>query len=528
MEIVSWLWAEFEKSSPLANFLQIGSASLAAGALIYRVIRKRQVRETEIRRNLEESVHLKSEKIQDLEKQLAREQAFNPHNWLNEFEAVIKKGNYETAIMALFEDLSDSDEVLSRAHFELSKFFAATSPDGGFLSLSHALRHARVAHYLRPQDKSRTRLLRNVEAALLREGKLKNADLMDAPSSSLPNDLIDFFGENESSPEQLLDFLLRVAHQHFTEDRVDIAERILQRALSIARRRLGVASRDTLSIAIRYAATLVQLDRYQEALFAYDEALPFLDAVFGPLHAETVEAKVQRVMVIYFLDKPEQLAEAERLAVVLVEHFGNGDGFSLRARFAVAQSRVHLTEYREGLEELDALIPDLEKGLGALTQETLHARLFRATVLQAKGRHSEAIAGFEQVLPTLQKALGTRHRATIQAQIHLADCLLAGDKAGSAAKILDHLIPDLVAVYGADSDKTLLLREKRATIISRLGRWAEAVSEIRECVRIRSEGKGESHPDTLRAAEIRDQILGTAWAPKIAPDHNSGSASGQA
>jgi thioredoxin-like negative regulator of GroEL len=85
------------------------------------------------------------------------------------------------------------------------------------------------------------------------------------------------------------------------------------------------------------------------------------------------------------------------------------------------------------------------------------------TVLDARGRSSEALPLLRQAMAMRTAEFGTEHRLTVESETALAKCLLRLRKYGEAESLLAHVEKALAKTEPVDAQRLSLIRADLAT-----------------------------------------------------------------
>jgi len=147
----------------------------------------------------------------------------------------------------------------------------------------------------------------------------------------------------------------------------------------------------------------------------------------------------------------------------------------------------------------EALLPDMERVLGADHPDTLTMRNNLAADYQDAGRAAEAIPLFEQTLADRERVLGADHAHTLHTRGNLAAAYQVAGRTAEAITLHEQTLADRERVLGADDPSILRARGNLAAAYQVAGRAAEAIPLFEQTVADMERVLGADHPDTLRA-----------------------------
>jgi len=185
---------------------------------------------------------------------------------------------------------------------------------------------------------------------------------------------------------------------------------------------LGADHVDTLTAAQMLANSLLRLGKAEEALPHASAAAQGFANRFGEAHAQT---QASLVAMAFAYEETGQLAQAESIYQRLI-----------------ATQRLSTT----------------------LHTESLSVRNNYAMLLQAQGRHREAVAQLAELLPIVERQLGREHPYYAIFQSNFGLCLAADGQTDQARRELDEAIVSLEKALGSEHERTRTARERRAAL----------------------------------------------------------------
>ncbi|MGZ3480327.1 MAG: tetratricopeptide repeat protein [Myxococcaceae bacterium] len=272
------------------------------------------------------------------------------------------------------------------------------------------------------------------------------------------------------------------------------AVELLQRAVAVRTRVLGVDDPDTLRSSSKLGATYTRSARYPEAERVLANALDRSRRVNGPDHPDTLG----------------MLGNLGTLAM-------------FQGRFAHA-------------EELDRrVLEGRRRVLGAEHPDTLTAMNNLALVVADQGRLEEAEPLHRQVLGVRTRVLGSEHPDTLASMNNLGLLLRNQDRAAEAEALFRQTVEIRLRVLGPEHPDTLGSVSNLANTLMDQHRAAEAEKLYRETLAIEQRVLGPDHPNTFlatmglaaaltdqghrREAEALDRALWKAQQRVLGPTH---------
>ena len=156
--------------------------------------------------------------------------------------------------------------------------------------------------------------------------------------------------------------------------------------------------------------------------------------------------------------------------------------------YQAGQTDAAIAAGREGLARMREILPPDHPSNGNMLANM-------ASLLYRQGRPNDALDFARRAFEVQEKAAGgpTQNSAAIRSIY--ASALIANGDYADAITFLDAALPILVDQLGAESDRTLLARTYRATALSQLERYDEALAEQRAVALISDSKLPEFHRD---------------------------------
>ncbi len=156
-----------------------------------------------------------------------------------------------------------------------------------------------------------------------------------------------------------------------------------------------------------------------------------------------------------------------------------------------------MSNAREALREVSALLPRIAAARGSDDAMTLKARTHLATCTGRSGDAREALRLYQELLPDHVRVLGPDHRSTLVTRAWVAYYTGRLGDAGEALRLYQELLLDHVRVYGPDHRETLATRHQVAHYTGELGDAGHALRLFRELLPDEIRALGPDHRYTL-------------------------------
>jgi serine/threonine protein kinase len=244
------------------------------------------------------------------------------------------------------------------------------------------------------------------------------------------------------------------------------AQPLLERALEIQRRVLGVEHSDTLRSMGTLAAVLAYEGHYPEAEKLQRETLEIRRRVLGPEHPDTLESR-------------------HLLAATLVYDSHESEAEKLERETLAIRRRV----------------------LGSENQATLASMSLLAFALEGEGRFSESERLFRETIDSQRRILGSEHPDTLLSISNLVHVLEYENNFREAESLSREALQIQRRVLGPEHPDTLYSMSNLACALMEKGSNAEAEKLQRETLEIQRRVLGPEHPDAIASMEHLSEIL---------------------
>ncbi|HSN72916.1 MAG TPA: tetratricopeptide repeat protein, partial [Steroidobacteraceae bacterium] len=153
----------------------------------------------------------------------------------------------------------------------------------------------------------------------------------------------------------------------------------------------------------------------------------------------------------------------------------------------------------ESLEIRRELLPVMQRVLGADHAHTLTMAANLGASLDSLGRHAEAVELFTEVARGLADSLGAQHSTTLYWRAVLAYELDAVGRTDEARELIDETVRLAAALDEPLSSDMIEIRYMHAALLSRWGRFEEALAELEPSIAPLIAARGLQSPRTQKA-----------------------------
>jgi|HubBroStandDraft_6_1064221.scaffolds.fasta_scaffold00083_8 serine/threonine protein kinase len=253
------------------------------------------------------------------------------------------------------------------------------------------------------------------------------------------------------------------------------AQSLLEEALEIDRRTLGLDNEQTLGTMNALAAVLALQGRRADAEKLAREAVDHSRQKFGVRNANTLKS-MHNLEVI--LSTEGQYPEAEALAHEVLDNarplLGPENPDTIIYTASLAATENSLGRYPEAEKLLSEAVDLQKKTLGPDHPSTIHSMNNLAMTLSESGRPAEAEKIAREVLETERRVLGPEHPETVAATSNLANYISDQGRYAEAAKLQRETLDIERRVFGPNHPETLRTMDNLANSLSELGQYDEA------------------------------------------------------
>jgi eukaryotic-like serine/threonine-protein kinase len=280
------------------------------------------------------------------------------------------------------------------------------------------------------------------------------------------------------------------------------AQPLLERAVEIQRRVLGLRNPDTLRSMHLLATVIADQGHYAEAEKLYRETLDIQRRALGPEHPDTL-ISMRRLAITLCVEG--RCDEAEKLQRETLDTqrrvLGPEHPATLDSMWDLTNTLKAEHRYAEA-EKLDRATLDIRRRvLGPEHPDTLRAMEGLAYTMLFEVRFAEAEKLFRETLDIQRRILGPEHPDTLDSAEGLAYALQLEGRYADGEKLLRETLDIQRRVLGPEHPDTLMSQGGLAMMLKDEGRYAEAEKLQRETLEAARRVFGPEHPNTLGSLE---------------------------
>ena len=276
------------------------------------------------------------------------------------------------------------------------------------------------------------------------------------------------------------------------------ADALLQRALEIQRKQLGVKSPEALKSAISLAGGWNAESRYPEAEKLARATLTALQQDLGVNHRDTLSAES---LLGNILDNEGRYADAEKLSRQVVDTatrvFGVNDKLTREADSKLAIDLAYQGKFAEAEKTFRELWETDQRLLGPDHPESLRNAANLASTLLQESKLTEAEKQFRMVLELNRRVFGPDHPNTLMDAGNLALTLEIEQRHGEAEKLFRETLAVKRRVLGVEHRSTLVTAGNLSDVLVAEGKYREAEKLIQSTLDAERRTLGPAHSDFL-------------------------------
>ncbi|HZU39166.1 MAG TPA: serine/threonine-protein kinase [Gemmataceae bacterium] len=234
----------------------------------------------------------------------------------------------------------------------------------------------------------------------------------------------------------------------------------------------------------------------------------------GPDHPDTL-ATVSSLARTY-LDASKPKDAADLFGQVLDwrrEHLGPGHADTLASMSDLARCYYRLKQHGKALQLREELVRLRQASLGAEHRDTLESMYHLANSYAAMRRIPEALPILQQILAQLTEKLGLDHPDTLRIMNNVANCYAGVDEQHKSLELHRKVLDLRSTSLGSDHPDTLDSAYNVAIMCSRVGRYAEAVTGLKDALARQEAKLGPEH----RYSTVKS-MNALAWLLANCPD----------
>ena len=282
------------------------------------------------------------------------------------------------------------------------------------------------------------------------------------------------------------------------------SDKTLKKAIAVSNEELGGEHKTILTIIDALASNSRFQGRYKEAEELGKENLKTLRRTLGTKHYLTISSMKTLSDVLY---EQERYEESEELQMSVVELCLETRG-EHHHQTLIAMSNLALSYKEQGrLEDAKNLaiyvLEGMQNILGKEHSSTLEALGCLAGIYSSLGRLNEAEKLASHALDKLRNVLGNDHPNTIYAEARVVMIYAAQEKFEESIDMRRQVIDNFKRVLGPNHPAVMREMAGLSSYLKSIGRVEEAVTVLRERLRLQMEGLGSEAIATTRTLDQR-------------------------
>ncbi|OBT95198.2 hypothetical protein VE01_07633 [Pseudogymnoascus verrucosus] len=282
------------------------------------------------------------------------------------------------------------------------------------------------------------------------------------------------------------------------QGRYEEAESMIQRALEGRERELGVNHLDTLTSVSNLALVLRSQGKYKEAELMNRRALEGRERELGVNHPDTLTSVSNLALV---LDRQGRYEEAELMNRRALEGRERELGVNHPHTLTSVNNLALVLDSQGRYEEAELMnrraLEGYERELRVNHPDTLTSVSNLASVLQSQGRYEEAELMNRRALEGRERELGVNHPDTLTSVSNLALLLDSQGRYEEAELMNRRALEGYERELRVNHPDTLTSVSNLALVLDSQGRYEEAELMNRRALEGRERELGVNHPDTL-------------------------------
>ncbi|KFZ24249.1 hypothetical protein V502_01272 [Pseudogymnoascus sp. VKM F-4520 (FW-2644)] len=288
------------------------------------------------------------------------------------------------------------------------------------------------------------------------------------------------------------------------------AEPILQEAIVVRERELGVNHPYTLTSVISLASVLRSQGKYEEAESMGRRALEGSERELGVNHLHTLTSVTNLASVLRSQGKYEEAESMNRRAL---ERYERELGINHLHTLISVGNLALVLESQGKYEEAESMsrraLVGRERELGVNHPDTLTSVNNLALVLESQGKYKEAESMSRLALVGMERELGVNHPSTLASVGNLALVLESQGKYKEAESMSRRALVGRERELGVNHPSTLTSVSNLASVLQSQGKYEEAESMSRRAL----EGRERSSGSTIQTRSIASTSWLSFWLP---------------
>jgi tetratricopeptide (TPR) repeat protein len=291
----------------------------------------------------------------------------------------------------------------------------------------------------------------------------------------------------------------------------------------------------TLNCARLQGASMRKLGQAAEAAKLFEDLLSVMKSKLGPHDPETLNCMVDLASAYDVLSRrTDALALREQIVSIQEAKYGPEHPKTILARYGLSHSYIALRQPAKALPLQEAMVAHRKATLGPEASNTLNSMSTLGATYEQLDRYADSVKLYEEVLAIRKTKFGLNHPATLKCMNDLADCYRNLSEFEKARQLNEEALTLCQARHGLDHDETLRSMSYLAAVYADLRLHNDALELREKSLRLHRAKFGPAHNDTLscmrqyastlvdvgRGAEaipIIDECIKSATGPDVYP-----------
>jgi tetratricopeptide (TPR) repeat protein len=308
--------------------------------------------------------------------------------------------------------------------------------------------------------------------------------------------VLDYVEPREIEQEVTARLLNQLARYAYGRAEYATAEPLLQRALAIREKALGLDHPDTAASLNDLAVLYRDQGRYKEAEPLYERALAIREKALGPDHSSTATSLNNLAMLYRNQGRYEEAEPLYQRALAIREALGPDHPHTASSLNNLAALYDDQGRYKEAEPLYRRALAIWEKALGPDHPDTATSLNNLALLYGNQGRYGEAEPLYQRALTIRERALGPDHPLTASSLNNLAALYDDQGCYEKAEPPYRRALAIKEKALGPDHPSTATSLNNLALLYGNQGRYKKAEPLYQRALAIREKALGPDHPDT--------------------------------
>lgn len=309
---------------------------------------------------------------------------------------------------------------------------------------------------------------------------------------------VNSFGEDN---EYSMMWIHNLAHTCVDVAEYDKAIMLQEWALSLARKKLGDKSYETISCINALATSYYMLGEYKKSIKLQKEALKLGEKALGEDHIETLSAVIGLGQILFDtgdtnggIKLMEQAAERSR------RYFGDSHELTLIALNNLSLAYCEIGKFAKALDISVAAYDKLVEIKGENHPSTITALNNTALIEQKIGNIPKALETIKRVVDVRSEIFGNNHPDTLRAISNMGVLYFYAGDFKRGRDLINSIKEQYISTFGSEHHDSITLINNLAIAYLNLGDTSRALTLFKNGYDTMRRVLGENHPDTLLAA----------------------------